>query len=33
MTLKRLHAEYRDACSARGEASMGYGRFRVCFVK
>ena len=27
MTLKRLHAEYRDACSARGEASMGYDRF------
>ena len=27
VTLKRLHAEYRDACSARGEASMGYDRF------
>ena len=28
VTLKRPRAEYRDACSARGESSMGYDRFR-----
>ncbi len=27
VTLKRLHAEYRDACSARGEPAMSYDRF------
>ena len=27
VTLRRPRAEYRDACSARGEASMGYDRF------
>lgn len=27
VTLKRLHAEYRDACADRGEPSMSYDRF------